>query len=338
MLEITIEINNIGKKLQKYSPYNLFDENFGTIDEVWKKNNGKELDVSYDLNSITYVLYNDISYKEIKSRFKSITDVYLYICNDFKFDFKSIVPKTLISKIVVRVEENDDEKAFSIDSYNNIEELDGRTEFDIELEKNEQDSINVTYDNIEVKISQDDLLTEKERINILKKVHKLNKQIFQNVYKMRKHFHLSHDVVRMKQFTRERLNIEMERLTLLSKIEKDIDLIRLLAIKKYFDKNKNLYREEAINKTYSIGYYGILHADHTFFFQYYKYVKWLFDVELFYKHLNNNEKLPKVISGCTFRKFEDVKEMYFSMVKKFPLSPNTMECVIDRKYNKGLFE
>ena len=149
MLEITIEVNNIGRKLQKYSPYNLCDENFGTIDEAWVKNNGKELDLSYDLNSITYLLYNSISYKQIKSKFKSITDVYLYICNDFKFDFKSIVPKTLISKIVVRVEESDDKKTFSIDSYNNIEELDGRTEFDIELERIAEDSINITYDNIE---------------------------------------------------------------------------------------------------------------------------------------------------------------------------------------------
>lgn len=249
----------------------------------------------------------------------------------------SIIPKTLISKIIVRVEENDNKKAFSIDSYNNIEEFDGRTEIDIELERIAQNSINITYDNIEIKLSHDDLLTEKERTKILKKVHKLNKLISKNIDRMRKHFHLTHDFVRMERFTEERFDIEMERSTLLSKIKKDIDLIRLLAIKKYFDKNKNLYREEAINKTYSIGYYGILHADHTFFFQYYKYVKWLFDVELFYKHLNNNERLPKVISGCTFQKFEDVKEMYFSMVKRFPLSPNTMECVIDKNYNKGGF-
>ncbi len=337
LFEIEFKIIGIEKKLMKYYEFASLGGDFGVISEPWINPNGHDFDSGFDKDRFTYTPYDlDCSYKDLKAKFKTIKSVYNYVSNDFRFDFPKVIPINDILMVTIAYEENNEKYKYVIDKMDKIEEVQVIDEFELQLKKIQDESINQTYENIDLDVSTDDLLSNKERKKTLKNLYKLLIKKSNNVELMRKKFHQTHNIETIQYYNQLGYDIDSEIRKYKGKLVKDVDTIRLVAIKNFFNTIKGkCYREEAINKTYSFGY--DFRISKKGFRNFYKSVVWLFEEDTFYKALAENGNLPFIYSDCTFSNFVDVKDVYFGMVKKFPLSAKPIDCVVDKKYNKGLF-
>ena len=118
-----------------------------------------------DLAKIIYfILHTDLdcSYKDLKA-IKTIKSVYNYVSNDFRFDFPKVIPINDILMVTIAYEENNEKYKYVIDKMDKIEEVQVIDEFELQLKKIQDESINETYENIDLDVSTDDLLSNKER-------------------------------------------------------------------------------------------------------------------------------------------------------------------------------